>query len=154
MTVGDRVYRYSGTPLACSVSEAGQQKGMILVELGPKGTVETTVLPLNPLRQVKIIQGTLKEVLQQSCGDYVRIVLTDKVDLNVFDMQDQLREAFPYLLEVRREGQERERVRRLTKEHAQLSAYELCLHFMSNLDEETEAVLKEVVSAVQEEVRS
>ena len=27
---------YCGTPLACSVSEAGQQKGIIMVEMGIK----------------------------------------------------------------------------------------------------------------------
>lgn len=33
MTVGKESYRYCGTPLACSVSEAGQKKGIIMVEL-------------------------------------------------------------------------------------------------------------------------
>ena len=36
MKVGSEVARYCGTPLACSVSEAGQQKGVIEVELGAK----------------------------------------------------------------------------------------------------------------------
>lgn len=36
MKVESEVYRYCGTPLACSVSEAGQQKGIIMVEMGSK----------------------------------------------------------------------------------------------------------------------
>ena len=50
MKAGSEFCRYCGTPLACSVSEAGQQKGIIMVELGEKGSRKTTVLPLEPLR--------------------------------------------------------------------------------------------------------
>ena len=58
MKVGSEVYRYCGTPLACSVSEAGQQKGIIMVEMGSKNSVKTTILPLKPLREVKNIFKT------------------------------------------------------------------------------------------------
>ena len=63
----------------------------------------TEILPLVPLRQVRVIRGDLEEVLAQTCGDYVTVILTDKVDLDVIDMQDRLRLAFPGLLEIRRE---------------------------------------------------
>ena len=103
MKVGKDCYRYCGTPLACSVSEAGQQKGIILAELGEKGTeVKISVLPLEPLRRIRVIREVLKEVLDQGCGDYVSAVLTDRVDLDVIDMQDRMRHAFPNLLEIRR----------------------------------------------------
>ena len=105
MKVGSEFIRYCGTPLACSVSEAGQQKGIIMVEMGEKGDVKTTVLPLKPLRQVRVIQGELEEVLRQACQDYVTVILTDRVDLDILDMQDRIRRAFPYLLEIRRENQ-------------------------------------------------
>ena len=98
MSVGCDRYRYCGTPLPCSVSEAGQQKGIIQVELGPKGQVSTTVLPLQPLRQVKKLRGLLRDILQQSCEDFVTVLLTDPDDLDVIDMQDRLRAAFPNLL--------------------------------------------------------
>ena len=68
MKVGSEYCRYCGTPLACSVSEAQQQKGIIMVEMGAKGEVKTTVLPLEPLRQVKVVKGTLEEVLKESCA--------------------------------------------------------------------------------------
>ena len=103
MKAGSEFIRYCGTPLACSVSEAGQKKGIIMVELGDKGDRKTTVLPLEPLRQVRVIRGELEEVLEQACGDYVTVILTDKADLDVFDMQDKIRSAFPNLLEIRRE---------------------------------------------------
>ena len=104
MKVGSEVYRYCGTPLACSVSEAGQQKGIIMVEMMEKSAeVKTTVLPLEPLHQVRVVKGTLEEVLKQACKDYVTVILTDKVDLDVIDMQERIRIAFPNLLEIRRE---------------------------------------------------
>ena len=103
MKVGSEFYRYCGTPLACSVSEAGQSKGIIMVDIKQKNQITTEILPLVPLRQVRVIRGDLEEVLAQTCRDYVTVILTDKVDLDVIDMQDRLRLAFPGLLEIRRE---------------------------------------------------
>ena len=37
MKAGSEFFRYCGTPLACSVSEAKQQKGIIMVEMEDKG---------------------------------------------------------------------------------------------------------------------
>ena len=98
MKVGSETIRYCGTPLACSVSEAEQEKGIIMVDMEEKGKLTTTVLPLRPLRQVRVIKGNLKEVLKESCEDYVAVVLCDKVDLDVIDMQDRLRLALGKVL--------------------------------------------------------
>ena len=103
MKAGGEFYRYCGTPLACSVSEAGQNKGIIMVDIKQKGEITTEVIPLEPLRQIKVIKGDLESVLAQRCKDYVTVILTDMVDLDVIDMQDRLRLAFPGLLELRRE---------------------------------------------------
>ena len=65
------------------------------------------MLPLPPLRQVRVIKGEFQEVLSQACEDYVTVVLTDKEDLDVIDLKDRLRNAFPYLLEIRRERERR-----------------------------------------------
>lgn len=73
-----------------------------MVEMGVKGEIKTTILPLEPLRQVKVVKGTLEEVLKESCKDYVTVVTTDKADLDVIDMQERIRLAFPNLLEIRR----------------------------------------------------
>ena len=102
MTVGKNRFRYCGTPLAYSVSEAGQQKGIIMAELGEKGTeVKLTVLPLEPLHYVREIAGTIEEILPQACDDYVRAVLRGRPGADAFDIQDRLRCAFPNLLEIR-----------------------------------------------------
>ena len=152
MKVGRDRFRYCGTPLACSVSEAGQEKGILMVELGKKGEEpEISVLPLKPLRRVKVIRGSLQEVLGQACEDYVSAVLTDKVDLDVIDMQDRLRHAFPNLLEVRRESlRKADYTAELKSEEDMLDPYELCCSFLQELDEEEKEILRDVIHTVQE----
>ena len=150
MKAGSEFIRYCGTPLACSVSEAGQQKGIIMVELGDKGGRKTTVLPLEPLRQVRVIRGELEEVLKQGCGDYVTVVLTERVDLDVFDMQDKIRSAFPHLLEIRRETLRRTDYGRAYAVQEELDPFELCCAFLNEPDEEEKALLRDVINTVRE----
>ena len=156
MKVGSEFFRYCGTPLACSVSEAEQEKGIVMVELGKKTSPGTgtdtkiTVLPLKPLRQVRVIKGTLEEILRQGCGDYVTVILKDKVDLDVIDMQDRLRLAFPNLLEIRRENQRKADYTREAGGETILDPYELCCGFLRDLDEEEKELLKDVIHTVWE----
>ena len=148
---GSSRFRYCGTPLACSVSEAGQEKGIVMVEMGRKGDdIKTTVLPLVPLRQVRIIKGSLKEVLGQACGDYVTVILTDREDLDVMDMQDRLRAAFPCLLEIRREGLRRNDYGRISVEQDRLDPFDLCCRFLPRLTEGEKEILKDVIHTVRE----
>lgn len=152
MTVGRSCFRYCGTPLACSVSEEGQQKGIILVELdGKEEEVKTSVLPLKPLRQIRSVRGCLREVLGQACGDYVSVVLTDQVDLDVIDMQDSLRHAFPRLLEVRRESLKRKTDTGETAAVEEIpDPYQLCCSFLKELDDQETEILRDVIHTVQE----
>ena len=149
MKAGSENWRYCGTPLACSVSEAQQQKGIIMVEMGAKGEVKTTVLSLEPLRQVKVVKGTLEEVLEESCADYVTVILTDKADLDVIDMQERIRLAFPNLLEIRRENLRKADYTRTLQTEEQLDPYELCCSFLKDLDEEEKTILQDVLHTVQ-----
>lgn len=149
MKVGSEVYRYCGTPLACSVSEAGQQKGIIMVEMGSKNSVKTTILPLKPLREVKIIKGSLEDVLAQACEDFVTVILTDKVDLDIMDMQDRIRMAFPYLLEIRREVLRKADYSDQMMAEKEQDPFKLCCSFLKDLDDEEKAVLQDVIHTVQ-----
>lgn len=150
MKVGSEFSRYCGTPLACSVSEAGQKKGVIMVSLEEKGKVKTDVIPLIPLRQVRVITGTLQEVLMQSCGDYVTVILTDKVDFDVFDMQDKIRYAFPNLLEIRRESLRKADYTIAYSADEEMDAFALCKSFLRDLDADEQALLRDVINTVQE----
>ena len=150
MKVGSEFYRYCGTPLACSVSEAGQSKGIIMVDIKRKGEITTEVIPLEPLSQIKVIKGDLESVLAQRCKDYVTVILTDKVDLDVIDMQDRLRLAFPGLLEIRRETVRQVDYTRQADSERELNPFELCCQFLGNADAEEQEILQEVINTVQE----
>ena len=151
MKVGRDIFRYCGTPLACSVSEAGQQKGILMVDIFEKEKEpEITVLPLNPLRQVRVIKGMLEEVLKQGCEDYVTVILTEKVDLDVIDMQDRLRLAFPRLLEIRREGQRRNILKTSLEDQKLLDPFQLCCSFLKDADEAEKELLMDVIHTVGE----
>ena len=150
MKVGDEFHRYCGTPLACSVSEAGQAKGIVMVEMEEKGNLKTSVLPLTPLRQVRLLRGTLSQVLAQACGDYVTVVLTDRTDLDILDMQDRLRSAFPRLLEIRRETVRQADYRVQAEPGKQLDPFDLCCAFLGETTGEEQELLRDVINTVQE----
>ena len=148
MAVGNEYRRYCGTPLACSVSEAGQQKGVVMVEMGKKGDIRLSVLPLQPLRQVRVIRGELADVLKERCGDYVTVILTDRTDLNVADMRDRLREAFPCLLEIRRENVRTADYSGSASTEKLQDPFALCCSFLGEVDEEEQAILQDVINTV------
>ncbi len=150
MKVGSEAYRYCGTPLACSVSEAGQQKGIIMVEMSGKGSLKATVLPLKPLRQVRVIKDSLKEVLKQGCNDYVTIILTDREDLDVVDMQERIRSEFPNLLEIRRETWKKADYSRNIITEADLDPFALCCSFLGDLEDAEQELLRDVINTVRE----
>ena len=155
MQAGSEFCRYCGTPLACSVSEAGQQKGVVMAELKEKGSRNVTVLPLHPLRQIRIIRGSLEEILKQSCEDYVTAVLTDRADLDVSDMQDRICNAFPNLLEIRREAVRKNDYTKEILPQEELDPFDLCCSFLKLNGEENEEdrdemeLLRDVINTVQ-----
>lgn len=149
MKVGREQFCYCGTPLACSVSEAGQEKGIVMVELREKGSkARITVLPLRPLRQVRVIKGRLEEVLCQACDDYVTVILTDKEDLDILDMQDRLRLAFPFLLEIRREYVRKADYAEDMTVEEDLDPFEMCCRFLKDTDDEEKEILRDVIHTV------
>ncbi len=150
MCAGSELFRYPGTPMACSFSEAGQQKGIIEVELSEKGHVRTNVLPLQPLHGVRVIRGSLRDVLQQGCEDYVSVVLTDKEDLDVIDMQDHIRQAFPNVLEIRRDAVREVNTGIEAAEEILMDPFALCRSYLGDLDEEEQELLRSVINEAAE----
>lgn len=153
MKVGNDVYRYCGTPLACSVSEAEQKKGVLVVELLEKQenfrtNIKIDVIPLVPLRKVRVIKGELEEVLLQACADYVTVILSDKVDLNVIDMQERVRMAFPNLLEVRRETYLKANYHMHVNMEAEMDPFDLCCAFLKDMDDIKKTLMQDVINTV------
>ena len=102
--VGSERIRYCGTPLKYSFSEAGHKKSITLVELGEKGELEVSTLPLVPRRDMREIKGTYNELTAKSyyegtaVEDYLHITLTDEED--VPEAVGRLRVIYPNLMKL------------------------------------------------------
>lgn len=147
MTVGEDRFRYSGTPFAYSISEAGQEKGILMVEIGRKGdAVDITKLPLIPKHKVAVIEGTFENVLRLASEDYVQIRLTDTEDLDVIDLQERLLMAFPNLLEIQRKSARGLNLSDEIIEHTNNDPFALICEFIPDMDEEEREIMKSVMS--------
>ena len=144
--IGD-CHRYCGTPLACSVSEAGQEKGIVMVEMLEKGRINTEVIPLKPLRNTKVVRGRLEEVIMIGSEDYVTVILTED-DTTDVDAADRIRERFPNLLEIRRETAKKVNSSSLTEISDELSEIDNCRLFLSEVNPEEEKILTEIINGL------
>lgn len=85
--VGRDTLRYCGTPLKYSFSESGHTKSVTLVELGPKGQVAVTAVPLAPRRDLREIKGPFAALTDRQHyesaprEDYLHVTLTDEEDI-------------------------------------------------------------------------
>ncbi len=105
-SMGRESIRYCGSMLKYSVSEWAQEKSVTEVILEAPGSEPVIRLhPLEPLREVCVIRGSLEEILEANkdrvCEDYVSIVLTDEQEL--YQPKEQLERIFTHILEVRTE---------------------------------------------------
>lgn len=104
---GESHIRYSGSILKYSFSEQKQRKGATLVEMTANGMGSATHLPLTPLRDMRILEGELKTLLEQgktdpNVEDYLLVRLTDPHAL--LDPMGQLREVYPNVLHLEKPG--------------------------------------------------
>lgn len=108
--VGSERVRYSGTPLKYSFAEWQQEKSATLVELGEKGSVSVTALPLAPLRDLRKLRGSYEELMSRDfydelpkdsdglLRDFYHLTLTDEED--VPDAVQKLRSVYKNLLQL------------------------------------------------------
>ena len=108
--VGSERVRYSGTPLKYSFAEWQQEKSVTLVELGEKGRVSVTALPLAPLRDLRKLRGSYEELMSREfydelpkdsdglLRDFYHLTLTDEED--VPDAVQKLRSVYKNLLQL------------------------------------------------------
>ncbi|GGB82022.1 nuclease SbcCD subunit D [Marinobacterium zhoushanense] len=101
---GAEQIRYSGSLLKYSFSEHQQSKGVTLVEITDQGATWEH-LPLIPKRNMRVIEGTLDQLIEQGrqdphADDYILARLTDKQDL--LEPMAQLRQVYPNTLELER----------------------------------------------------
>lgn len=88
-------FRYSGSILKYSFQESNFNKSVPIID-----TVDFTykLIELKPLRDMVNIKGNLNELLENTCDDYVRVILTDENEL--IDPVSKLRRVYPNLLRL------------------------------------------------------
>lgn len=98
-SVGKAVFRYCGTPLKYSAGESKDTKTLTMVTLNEKGQEPVIEeLPLHPLRDVRQFRGTLENLLEMGCEDYVSLTITD--EKMPYQPREKLERVFPYILEL------------------------------------------------------
>lgn len=96
--VGRDTVRYCGSPLKYSISEINSRKSAVLVDLEEKGNTTFTLLPLEPMHDMRALRGRFAELARGSSEDFVHITLTDELD--VPDAASRLRQIYPRLLRL------------------------------------------------------
>ena len=99
--------RYSGSPLAYSFGEAGQQKQAWLVDLDAAGLADVRAVPLPTPRALTMLTGTLEALLGDPAHaaveqHFVSARLTDAV--RPADPMRRLQERFPYCVHLEWSG--------------------------------------------------
>jgi exonuclease SbcD len=104
---GAKHIRYSGSILKYSFSEQLHNKGVTLVELDQNGVANTTLLPLIPLRNMRIIEGELASIIEQGKvdprkQDYLLVRMTDRHA--ILEPMAKLRDVYPNVLQLEKPG--------------------------------------------------
>src|SRR3954454_23856490 len=129
--------RYSGSPLAYSFGEAGQQKQAWLVDLDATGLADVRPVPLPCPRPLAILTGTLDELLSDPShagaeAAFVSARLTDPV--RPADPMRRLQGRFPHCVHLRWAGPAPPTERRSNLElHRGRSAVEVVGEFASRV---------------------
>ncbi len=84
--VGRDEIRYAGSPLKYSLSEANNEKSVPLITVSAEKGVKIEIVPLKPIRDMRHIKGTLKELLDKknvkASEDFIYATLTDEDIIN------------------------------------------------------------------------
>ena len=108
-SVGRETIRYCGTPLKYSFSEKDHKKSLTVVEMGEKGDVKISEIPLVPMHDLREIRGSFEELTSKESydgtdtSDYIHAVLTDEDD--VVDALAKLRVIYPNIMRLSYDNQ-------------------------------------------------
>ncbi len=103
--VGRDEVRYSGSLLKYSFDEASHRKSVSIVEIGADGSAKIEEVRLGVRRDVRVLDGSLDEILAAAPGDgsrddYVLARLTDRGA--VIDAMGKMRSAYANCLHIQR----------------------------------------------------
>ena len=128
--------RYSGSLMKYSFSEQHQKKGTTLVEFGKDGAAEFTHLPLTALRDMRIIEGEMDELLDKgrtdpNNEDYVLVRLTDSKA--ILDAMSMIRDVYPNALKLERPAMRKVNPVVLNREQAKRNEMDMFSDFFEQM---------------------
>ncbi|MGM0526252.1 MAG: exonuclease SbcCD subunit D [Pseudomonadota bacterium] len=103
---GQNNIRYSGSLMKYSFSEQHHKKAITKVDIDSDGEATTEQLALTPKYDVRVLTGSLTELIDRAeqddaRHDYLQVVLTDKEAL--LNPMARLRQVYPNVLELRKQ---------------------------------------------------
>ena len=100
--IGRDEVRYAGSPLKYSLREADDDKSVPLVTVEADGNITIELVPLKPLRDLRHIRGTIKELLANDNvmrpEDYIFATLTDEDIVN--EAMGIFRQTYPNTVKI------------------------------------------------------
>lgn len=151
---GEKHIRYSGSLLKYSFSEEHQKKGVTLVEIDSEGLKSTQHLPLNPLRDMRILEGEFNTLLEQgkvdpNNEDYLLVRLTDRHA--ILDPMAKLREVYPNVLQLEKPGMLITGEQQMSREKLKHSELDMFRDFFQQisgqeLSKEQDEVIRETIA--------
>ena len=142
-----------------SVSEAGDEKTVTMVELLEKGSEpHITELPLTPMRRVRKMIGHLDEILnaaaEDNCHDYVSITLTDEVE--AYQPKEKLEQVYDHILEIKIDNERTRKILEFSEEEVEsLDPYDAFVTFFQEMNgramtEDEDNVIRTVINGEKE----
>ncbi len=104
-TLAEGRVHYAGSLMKYSLSEVDQPKSVSLLEIDAQGKARIERIALEPLRNLRVLEGSLEALIEQGRqdaknDDYIHARLTDAGAL--LDPMNRLRESWPNALSIER----------------------------------------------------
>lgn len=102
--IGRDTVRYAGSPLKYSFSEVKQIKSVTMVDMGEKGMVNYTKIPLIPSKDMRVIKGPIEALLdpvnysKANTLDYIHATITNEEE--IYDAIGKLRSVYPNIMRL------------------------------------------------------
>ncbi len=156
--IGKDTIRYSGTMLKYSFSEANHNKSAVLINIKNNKSVEYKLIPLKPLRDMRVIKGPIEELLNKenykdtNTQDYIKAIITNKEP--VYDAIGQIRRVYPNTLSLEIsnikssiQNVELENIEEL-KQKDEFELFDDFYEFQNNirLDDEQKKIIKDIIN--------
>ena len=155
--IGKDTIRYSGTMLKYSFSEVRHNKSVVLINIKKDKKLEYKLIPLKPLRDMRIIEGPIEELLKKenykgtNTEDYIKAIITNEEP--IYDAIGQIRRVYPNTLSLEIsniktsiQNVELEDIEKL-KQKDEFELFDDFYEFQNNirLDDEQRKIIKDII---------